>query len=773
MSEDPRSAGVVSAASAGTAIHPLERASTLYAQGRWAEAEELCRSVLEREPGQPGALTLLGIVLAQTRRAQQAAELLGRAAAAMPDSAEAHVNHGNILRTLGRYGDALACYERALALKPDNALAHYNRGLTLGDRQQYDQAIESYGRALALKPDYAAAWNNRGAALHERGRYEEALASVERALALQPRFPAAHCNRGVTLRVMGRREEALESFERALALQPDCAQTHAHRGDTLRGLERLAQAVASYDRAVAADPRCSNAFANRGATLYELKRYREALESLDRAITLGHRDPYTYHCRGLALQELGVIEEAIASYAQALAIDPKCRFLRGNCRHARMQICDWEGLESDRAAITAALARGETAATPFVLLTLIDSPALQRRAAEICVRESLARAPPPAVPRHPRHERIRIGYFSADLSNHALALLAAGLFEAHDRSRFELSAFSFGPHVPDELGARAKTACDRFLELGAQTDREVAALARRLEIDIAVDLGGYTRDARPGIMALRAAPVQVSYLGYLGTLGGRLADYLLADAVLIPAEAREHYSEKIAYLPSYQVNDARRPAAERNFARAQLGLPPSGFVFCCFNNTYKITPETFDSWMRILSAAPNGLLFLLSGSPTVERNLRREAARRGIRPERLVFGGFLPMGEYLARYRVADLFLDTLPYNAGTTAADALWAGLPVLTVPGESFAARMAASILTSAELPELIAHSRADYERRAIELATDGDRIGAIKRKLAASRGRCALFDATAFVRNLESLYRQMYERHHAGLEPGHLYC
>ncbi len=772
MSEGPRTAGGMSPSSVGAAMHCLERASTLYAQGRWAEAEELCRSVLEREPEQPGALSLLGILLAQTRRAQQAVELLGRAAAAMPDSAEAHINHGNILRTLGRYGDALACYERALALKPDNALAHYNRGLTLGDQQQYDQAIESYGRAVALKPDYAAAWNNRGAALHERGRYEDALASVERAIALQPRFPAAHCNRGVTLRVMGRREEALESFDRALALQPNYAQALAHRGDTLRGLQRLEEALASYDRAVAADPRCLNAFANRGAALYELRRYRDALESLDRAINQGHRDPYTYHCRGMALQELGLIEEAIASYAQAFAMDPKSRFLRGNWRHARMQICDWDGLESDRAAITAALERGEMAATPFVMLSLIDSPALQRRAAEICVRERLVRAPLPDVPRHPRHERIRIGYFSADLSNHAVALLAAGLFEAHDRSGFELSAFSFGPHVSDELGARVEAACDRFLQVGAQTDRDVAALARRLEIDIAVDLGGYTRDARPGIMALRAAPVQVSYLGYLGTLGGQLIDYLLADPVLIPGETREQYSEKIAYLPSYQVNDARRPVAEGSFSRAKFGLPSSEFVFCCFNNTYKISPETFDGWMRILCAAPHSLLFLLSGSPAVERNLRREAARRGVPPERLVFGGFLPLGEYLARYRVADLFLDTLPYNAGTTAADALWAGLPVLTLPGASFAARMAASILTSAQLPELIADSRADYERRAVELATDAGRIGAIKRKLAANRGRCALFDTATFVRNLESLYRQMYERHHAGLEPGHLY-
>lgn len=791
---------------ANSVPHPLERASRLYGQGRWAEAEQLCRAVLARVPEDPAALSLLGIMLAQTRRTPEAAQVLERAAAVMPDRAEAHINHGNVLRTLGRYEDALACYGRALALAPDNALAHYNRGLTFTDQRRYEQAIESYDRAVALKPDYAAAWNDRGAVLHERGRRDEALASIERAIALQPGFPAAHGNRGLTLRAAGRLEAALESFDRALALLPNSAVAHIHRGDTLHALGRFEEAVASYDRALALSPadaetharrgatltsmeryaealascdralgidlRCANAYTNRGAALYRLKRYRDALRSLDQAIGLGQRRADTYQFRGMVLQELGGFFEAIRSYAQALAIDPGCRFLRGNHRHARMQICDWEDFETDTAAISTALGRGETAATPFVLLSLIDSPELQRRAADICARDTLARAPRTAAPRHPRHDRIRIGYFSADLGSHAVALLAAGLFEAHDRCAFELIAFSLGPPVSDELGARARAASDRFLEVDAQADRDIVALARRLEIDIAVDLGGYTRDARPGIMALRAAPVQVGYLGYLGTLGEGLLDYLLADPVLIPRESAEHYSEKIAYLPSYQVNDAKRPVADREFTRAELGLPPTGFVFCCFNNPYKITPETFDSWMRILSEVPDSVLFLLGGSPVAERNLRREAVRRGVQAERLVFGGVLSMGEYLARYRVADLFLDTLPYNAGTTASDALWAGLPVLTLPGASFASRMAASILTAARMPELIASGRADYERRAIELATSGSRIEELKRKLAANRGRCALFDTMSFARGLESLYRQMYERHLAGASPEHLF-
>lgn len=784
----------------------LSQAGALCANGQWKEAERLCRSALQQEPDHAAALSLLGVILAQTRRMQEAAELLGRAATVLPGSAEAQINHGNVLRTLNRHEEALACYERSLALKPDSAQAHYNRGLALGDLRQYEQAIESYDRAVSLMPDHALAWNNRGGLLHKSGRHEEALASIDRAIALQPKLAPAHNNRGVTLLLLGEYEEAVASFDRVLELHPNYAEAHARRGDALRALERFDEALASYDRAIglqpniaethahrgaaltamgqftealashdralAIDPRCLNAHVNRGVTLHELARYHDALGSLDEAIRLGRRDAHVFHCRAAVLQELNACEEAIASFEQALLVDPNTPFLLGNCRHTRMQLCDWHAFESDEVAIATGLERGEPAATPFVVLSLFDSPTLQRRAAEIVVRKKLSKALVRSAPRHPQHPRIRIGYFSADLRNHAVALLAAGLFETHDRSRFTLTAFSLGPHVADELRSRVESAFDQFLQVDRESDLNIATRARQLEIDIAVDLGGHTRNARPGIMALRAAPIQVSYLGYLGTSGGQFIDYLLADPVLVPSEAREHYSEKIAYVPSYQVNDSKRPVAERSFTRAELGLPASGFVFCCFNNTYKITPETFGSWMNILAATPGSVLFLLGRSPVVARNLRAEALRRGIAPDRLVFGGTLPMAEYLARYRCADLFLDTLPYNAGTTASDALWAGLPVLTLPGQSFASRMAASLLTAVGLPDLIAGSRAEYERRAIELATDRPRLDELKRRLAANHSRSALFDTATFTRNLESLYQQMYCRHLSGLPPEHLF-
>jgi predicted O-linked N-acetylglucosamine transferase (SPINDLY family) len=772
MSKDALSTPAAPGSREPAAADPLQLAQALYARGRWTEAEPVCRTVLQQRPEHPGALTLLGIILAQTGRSAEAADCLGRAAQRMAGNPEAHNNHGNALRALGHHQDALSCYERALALKPDFAEAHYNRGVTLYGLRQYSQAVRSYDQALVLEPHYAQAWNNRGTALRDLQRLEEALESYERAIAVKPDHAGAHSNRGATLYRLERYDEALACFDRAIAIAPKHAEAHANRGATLTALERYDEAMACFDRAIALDSGCVDAHFNRAVTLTRLKRFPEALAGVDRTLSLGRRDAATYRCRGDVLLALERIEETIESYAQALTLDPQSPFLNGECRHVRMRICDWSDLERDSSVMAAAIERGEAAVPPFVLLALLDSPILQRQAAEIYVREKVR--PPTALPPLPRRRRdgkIRLGYFSTDFRMHAVSLLTAGLFEAHDRSRFELTAFSLGPDTPDTMRTRLEAAFDRFVPADRMADRDIAALARRLHIDIAVDLGGHTRDCRSGILALRAAPIQVSYLGYLGTMGGELIDYLIADQVLVPPQSRQYYSEKIAYLPSYQVNDSKRPLPGPALTRAELGLPAEGFVFCCFNNSYKITPGTFDSWMRILSALPDSVLFLLGGAASIERNLRREAQIRQVAPERLVFGRSLPLEQYLARFRAADLFLDTLPYNAGTTASDALWAGLPVLTLPGQALAARMAASILTAAGLPELIAADRADYERQAIELAIDPRRLDELKQRLAHNRRRCALFDTAAFSRSIEALFVRMYERYHAGLPPEHL--
>ncbi len=817
----------------------IERARALFASGACADAESLCRSILARQADHAGALALLGIMLARSRRPAEAAQLLGRAAALLPNDSSAHNNYGNVLRDLGRHVSALSCYERALAIQPDYADAHYNRAVVLQELGRPVEALENYDRAIALKRDYASAWNNRGATLRALGRLDEALASHERAIAIRTDYAEAHNNRGVALQELARLDEALVSYDRAIALRPQHAEAHSNRGAVLRKLERFEEALESYDRAIAMRPdypeayngrgvvlkelerfedalasydraiaikpdyteACTNrgaalrglrryaealasleralqidpchadAYANQGAVLTELKSFREALASYDRALAL-KEDLAGYVAQGFILHELKRSEEAVAAYRRALALAPDGGFLLGALRHVRMQLCDWTELDGDMERITAGIESDRPIARPFNVLSLIDSPRLQRKASEIMARiEFSPRRKPVPLISHSRHDRIRLGYFSADLHNHAVTVLTAELFESHDRSRFDITAFSLGANVRDESRKRIEPAFERFLWLGAQSDREVVELSRRMEIDIAVDLGGYTGDARPRIMALRAAPIQVSYLGYLGTMGADFMDYLIADPVIVPPEAREHYSEKIAYLPSYQVNDTKRAIADKTFTRAELGLPETGFVFCCFNASYKITPDVFGGWMRALAAVPDSVLFLLGGNAVTERNLRQAAASHGVSPQRLVFGGRLGSAEYLARYRAADLFLDTSPYNAGTTASDALFAGLPVLTRIGNSFAARVAASVLTAVGLPELIAGDGAEYEHLAVELATRPERLATIRRKLAENRASCALFDTPTLTRKLESLYTRMYERHLAGLPPDHL--
>jgi predicted O-linked N-acetylglucosamine transferase (SPINDLY family) len=818
----------------------IQKAWESFGRGERAQAEALCRSILAKQPGHAGALSLLGIAMAQSGRTEEAVKLLGLAAARLPGEPSAHNNHGSALRDagrlpealecferaialapgyvdahynravvlhgLGRFAEALASYDQALALRPDHAAAHNNRGVTLYELELYQDAVTSYGRAIALKPDYAPAHNNRGAALLRIGRIERALESAERALAIRPDFPEAlttrgialqrlnrlddavasydraialkpayadaHNNRGTALREQGRLEEALASFDRALMLKDDYAEAHNNRGIVLRAIRRFEEALASHQRAIGLKSDFAEAHLNLGAILHDLRRFPEALECFQRALAANPHYVDAYRNQGLTLRELGRPEEALASYERALELSPGDGFLEGVCRHARMQLCDWTGRAAELEELAAAIDCGRAVITPFAALSLFESPRLQRKAASAWARQECRPAQRlPALLHYRRHPKIRVGYFSADFRNHAVSALAAELFECHARSDFELTAFALGPETHDELRGRVERAFDRFIPAFEQDERQIAALSRSLEIDIAVDLGGYTNQARPLVFAHRAAPIQVSYLGYLGTMGASFMDYLLADEIIVPPGQRRSYAERIAYLPSYQVNDSKRPVADKVFTRAELGLPASGFVFCCFNASYKISPETFGSWMRILAAVSGSTLLLLADNITTRQNLRREAVQRGIAPERLVFAGRTSYEDYLARYRAADLFLDTHPYNAGTTASDALWMGLPVLTYPGEAFASRVAASIVTAAGLPQIVAADRADYERLAIELAGDTGRMEEIRRALAAARDSAPLFDAPRFARSLESLYRRMYERHHLGLLPEHL--
>jgi predicted O-linked N-acetylglucosamine transferase (SPINDLY family) len=717
-----------------SADEAFARAATAYGQRDLATAERLARAILVQHPTHYDALNLAGIAAAQANRPAEAEPLLARAVAARPELAVAHNNHANVLRALGRHDAAVAGYDQAIRLEPRDALAWCNRGGALRALGRDELALDSYARAIALRADYVEAHYSRAVILHALGRIEEAIAGYERAIALASGFADAHYNLGNALLALRRHDAALAAYDAAIALVPGAAEAHNNRGTALLELGRPDDALASFTRATSANPALADAYYNRGNALTDLARPTEAL----------------------------------ADYARALAVNPSLPWVRGAWLHTALSLADWSALDPAITALEADIRTGRPAAKPLTVLAVRDDPALQQRAASIWAASVAVEPLAPIAPRA-GGGRIRIGYYSADLHEHATAYLMAELFELHDRARFEVTAFSFGPERVDPMRRRLTAAFEHFIDVRGRTDREIALLSRERGIDIAVDLKGFTRDSRPGIFAHRAAPVQVGYVGYPGTLGSPLLDYLVVDDVLVPAAERSHYSERLIRLPRcYQPNDRVRPIAAVTPRRADVGLPDAGTVYCCFNATFKLLPATFDAWMRILSQVPGSVLWLYAENNTVRANLEREAARRGIAPARLVFAPPLPLAEHLARYRLADLFLDTLPCSAHTTASDALWAGLPVLTRTGRAFAARVAASLVRAAGLPELVVASAQEYELLAVALGRDPARLATLRGRLAASRDSLALFDTPALVGVLESAYATIHARLLAGDPP-----
>lgn len=718
------------------------RGFDLYRAGKLAEAEALYRQVLETEPRNAPALTVLGTIQAQR----------------------------------GSLAEAARLFEISLEVDPLQPDALYNHGIVLTGLRRFEEALASYNSAIALKPDNPVILNNRGNALAELKRFEEALASYDRAIALRRNYPDAYLNRGLVLAGLNRQEDALASYDRALAIRPDDAGALFHRANALALLKRPGEAVESYDRAIALDPGDALALNNRGNALSDLCRHEDALKSYDRALALkpDYRD--ALFNRGVALSELRRHEEALASFRRAAAIQPgsaaEPAYAPGSIACARLHLCDWSSGEVAIDEVVDLCLAGAKAVVPFDCYMLKDSAALHYQ----CAR-TYARDRNPISPHRfwkgerYSHDRIRLAYASFDFREHVVAHQLAGVIEHHDRARFETTALSFYPGAPDGMQDRLRRAFGRFIDAGNRSDTDVAGLLRELETDILVDLTGFTRGGRMGVFACRPAPVQASWLGYPGTLGVEYFDYIIADRIVIPEEHRACYAEQVVTLPDcYLPNDARA-AAGRMPTRGEAGLPDRGFVFCSFNNSYKLRPVLFDIWMRLLLRFEGSVLWLRGGSSTVVDNLRREAATRGVAPGRLVFAPYVKRREeHVARQGLADLFLDTLPYNAHSTASEALWAGLPVLTCLGNAMPGRVAASLLTAIGLPELVTRSLEEYEALATRLVREPERLRQVKDKLARNRYTHALFDTARFTRHLEAAYEQMWRMHEQGLAPRH---
>jgi predicted O-linked N-acetylglucosamine transferase (SPINDLY family) len=716
----------------------LKQAIEAFQAQKFDNATLFLKKILQVDSKNLPALHILGLVKASQSNYKEAADYLTRAARIEPNDASIQYNLAKALTDSGNDKGALIHHEKAISLAPNNPEAWLSYGKTTSNLGRYDDALVCYGNALNLKPGYADALLNKGATLKELKRYDEAITFAEQALAINPNLTQAWSNKGGALKELKRYEEAIACYDKALSLQPDYHEALTNKGATLKELKRYDEAIACYDKALSLQPDYHEALTNKGATLKELERY----------------------------------DEAIACYGKALNLSPNIDWIYGDLVDVKLKICNWLDLTTLLEIISKKVIANEKTLQPFSLLTLTDDALLHKKSSEIATK---SRYPFTSIlgdiPKHPKREKIRVGYFSADLKNHPVAFLMAELFEIHDRGKFEIFAFSL-VRACDSMSMRLKKAFDHFIDVDGMSDVAVAKLARDYSIDIAVDLSGFTKDARTGIFSYCAAPIQVNYLGYPGTMGTNYIDYIIADKTLIPLESQSYYSEKAVYLPnSYQVNDRNRLISDRKFTRQELGLPEEGFVFCCFNNNFKILPSTFDSWMRILKAVEGSVLWLLQDNPQAVENLKKEAHKKGIDMRRLVFADRAPLSEHLARHRSADLFIDTLPYNAHTTASDALWTGLPVLTLQGHSFTSRVASSLLNAIELPELITYTQEAYEALAIELAKNREKLASIKQKLENNRLTTPLFDTPLFTRNLEAAYIEMMERYWLDLKPDHI--
>jgi predicted O-linked N-acetylglucosamine transferase (SPINDLY family) len=778
--------------------------SVLMAAGRHLDALDPFDRALTIKPDFFEALYNRGVVLAHLKRFAQAVASYDRALVLRPNSPECFYNRGISLASLGRLTDALASYDKALVLNPRLASAWDNRGNVLRELGQPEQAVESYDKAISLAPNDFRAHCNRAIVLSDLRRFEAAIASYERSLAIQPHFADALFGHGLALLRLERFAEALASFGKALVTRPNDSEILNSRGIALWHLNRLDESLMSYNEALAGDPDHTATLRNRALLLQAMGRFDDALTDYDRAIAIDPKDAHAWNGRGAVLHAMKRNQDAIAHFdkavelkpdfadaltnrgllkwaehgdyagatsdlRKALAADPGQPYALGELHHLKMYGADWEAFEADKSLIDDGVRQSHRVVRPFVYQALSLSPADLQACSRI-FSESLFSIPvEPGASFNCSHEKIRIGYVSGEFREQATAYLMAGLYERHDRDKFEVIAVDSGGGDGSAMRRRLETAFDKILYIANLSDAEAVDLIRANEIDILVNLNGYFGAPRMGLFARRAAPIQINYLGFPATLGAPYIDYVIADKTVIPEDERRYYDERVVYLPDcYQANDDKRPIAQETPSRAAMGLPDGAFVFCNFNQSYKITPSTFASWMRILKAVDGGVLWLLGSKPPFAENLSRAAERHGILSSRLIFARSQPPDQHLSRLKLADLFLDSLPYNAHTTASDALWAGLPLLTCRGTTFPGRVAASLLVAAGLPELVMESQDEYEAMAIRLAQDGAAMNALKLKLAENRLSCPLFDTDRFRQNIEAAYTAMVDARNKGEAP-----
>lgn len=745
-------------------------------RGQQEEAAKWISQAIAINAKQPLYLSNLGIVLAGMGRQKEAITQYRKALEVQPDFYNALCNLGNALLEIGEQEEGIAQYRKALEAQPDLHAGHNNLGNALQGVKRWDEAILSYKKAIEVKPDYVEAYNNMGFAFQAQEKFEEAIACCQKALEIRPNYDAAYSNIGNALLAIGKIEEGIASYYKALELNPNSQEACNNLGNALLGQGKLKEAVIYYRKALEIEPNLYDAYSNLGNALQELDNLDEAIVCYRKALELKPDHSGALNNLGFALLDLGKIDEAIDCYQKALDVDPGDPNKHSAILHQMLHICRWEGFQERYDRMITLFNAVQKNVNPFVFLSLPTTPEEQLKCVELYIKEKV---PAPihgylSASRHypPNPDRIKVGYLSGDYQNHPVAFLTAEMFELHDRSRFEIYAYSYGPDDGREMRRRVMAACDHFIDL---QPLDYATAAQRIHDDgihILMELNGFTKGVRLQIPALRPAPIQACWLGYLGTMGAPFIDYIIADAFVAPPGHESYFSEKILRLPEcFQPNDRQRTISARTPTRQERGLPEEGFIFASFNKSYKINPKLFAAWMRILKQLPKSLLWLYATNQWVDASLRREAEALGVDSRRIYFVPIMPLEDYLANYRLVDLVLDTHPYNSGTTASNALWAGCPMITYSAKTFVSRQAGSLLINIGLPELVTHSMEGYESLALELARNPERLAAIRKRLQQNLSTAPLFDSVRFTMGMETAYEAMWQRFKSGQAPDHI--
>jgi predicted O-linked N-acetylglucosamine transferase (SPINDLY family) len=774
--------------------------------GEWLKSEMAHRRVLAKAPGHPPTLHHLGLIAYKCNDGARAVEYIRQSLDSDPRYHQAWLNLAIILADLKRSKEAIEACKQCVALQPENSAAFEVLGNLLRVAQNDAEAVEAYLTSLSLQPEQPRVLARLAEMMLQGGNVPDALAYCRRALEVDPTLSelrrleqrilatsgsmhdveAALATQAASpeelakslndlgnyLRTQWRYEDAIDVYSRAALADPASADALLNMAHAFTSLGRKEEALASYQAGLAIDPDRAEAYADVGNLLRGMRMSTGAIQAYEKAIELDPTLAVAHYNLAVALKERERYDEARAAFIKSVEHAPDSIVHRFELANLRRVLCDWDGLDREEKECLDQFRQRGAHVAPF---QLISTPATRADQLEAARRHAATLAAPDAL-RFKDHrgrlgigQRIRVGFLSADFFNHATAMLLVEVLENIDRSRFELFGYCFSPDDGTDLRRRIIAAFDRYVQIGTMTDRGAAHAIHEDGIDSLVDLKGYTRDGRPEILTYKPAPIQVNYLGYPCTMGMDGIDYILADPIVAPMEHQAGYSERIVHLPDcYQPNDRKRKISETPVTRADFGLPEDAFVFCSFNNSYKLNATMFDVWMPLLRKVAGSVLWLLVPTSACRENLRREAAAHGVDPDRLVFASRLPIAEHLARHRLADLFLDALPCNAHTTASDALWAGLPVLTAMGETFSGRVAASLLTAAGLPELVTRNLADYAEVALALAQDKAKLADLRAKLARQRETAPLFDSTRYTRHLERALSTMAEIARAGEPP-----